>query len=365
MRSIYEKYADLLVHYSLDIQKGDKLLISSTPIAEPLVQEVYRAALRAGGHPETWISLAGMSRILYDVGSEEQLSCVSPMYFYAVERYDAFLTIRAPYNVKELQGVDPEKKKIASVAEGPMRKIYRERAASGSLKWTLCEFPTDSQAQECGLSRREYESFVFSACLLDDPDPPASWRSVHDQQQRLVDLLNGTTHIQYRAPDMDISFSTRGRRWINSDGRHNMPSGEIYTSPVEDSVEGHVRFTYPGIYMGQEIEDVQLVVRKGKIVEWQAAKGRELLDRILEVPGADRFGEAAVGTNRGINRFTRNMLFDEKIGGTIHMALGSSYAETGGENESAIHWDLLADMQNGGEIYADDRLVYKNGVFLI
>ena len=155
MQNIYEKYADLLVQYSLDIQKGDRLLIISTPLAEPLVREVYRAALRAGAHPETRISLAGIERMLYDEGSEEQLSYVSPMYFYAVEHYQAFLTIRAPYNVKELQDVEARKKRIASIAEAPMRKIYRERAASGSLKWTLCEFPTDSQAQECGLSRRE------------------------------------------------------------------------------------------------------------------------------------------------------------------------------------------------------------------
>jgi aminopeptidase len=363
--SIYTKYADLLVHYCLSIQKGDKLLISSTPLAEPLVQEVYRAALRAGAHPETWIFLTGIGQALYEEGGEEQLSYISPMYLHAVENYQAFLTIRAPYNVKELQGVDPEKKKIASMAEAPMRKIYRERAASGSLKWTLCEFPTHSQAQECGLSRQEYESFVFSACLLNDQDPPSSWRAVHENQQRIVDILNGTTHIRYAGPDIDISFSTVGRRWVNSDGRRNMPSGEVYTSPVEESVEGHVRFSYPGIYMGQEIEDVRLVVREGTVVDWRAAKGKELLDSILEVPGANRFGEAAVGTNKGIVRFTRNILFDEKIGGTVHMALGSSYAEAGGKNECAIHWDLLADMRNGGEIHADGRLVYKDGDFLI
>jgi aminopeptidase len=365
MKTIYERYADLLVRYSLDLQKGDKLLIVSTPLAEPLVHEVFRAALRTGAHPETWITLAGLGRTLYDEGSEEQLSYVSPMYLHAVAEYQAFLTIRAPYNVKELQGVDPARKKTASVAEAPMRKLYRERAASGSLKWTLCEFPTESQAQECGLSRRDYESFVFSACLLDEEDPAASWRAVHDRQQRFVDFLNGRSRIRYSGPDVDISFSTEGRRWINSDGRHNMPSGEVYTSPVEESVEGHIRFSYPGVYMGQEIEDVRLEVRKGKITNWQAAKGQELLDQILEVPGADRFGEAAIGTNKGITRFTRNMLFDEKIGGTVHLALGASYAETGGKNESAIHWDLLADMRDRGEIYADGELVYRNGDFLI
>jgi aminopeptidase len=269
MESIYEKYAALLVHYSLELRRGEKLLIVSTPLANALVQEVFRAALRAGAHPDTWISLSGTARALYDEGDEGQLAYVSPMFFYAVEHYDAFLTIRAPYNVKELQAVDPEKKRIQSTGEAAMRKVFRQRAAAGELKWTLCEFPTDAQAQECGLSYRDYESFVFSACLLHDEDPRARWGEVRERQQRTVDLLNGRQNIRYRGPDIDISFSTSGRTWINSDGRHNMPSGEVYTSPVEESVNGYIRFSYPGIYMGQEVEDVRLEVQKGKVVKWQ------------------------------------------------------------------------------------------------
>lgn len=365
MRSVYEKYAELLVRYSLYLRKGERLLISSTYLAEPLVREVYRHALRVGAHPETWISLKGMGRLLYDEGSVEQLQHVSSLYRYAVENFDAFLTIRAPFNLKELQEVDGEKKKIAAMAEAPLRKIHRDRAASGSLKWTLCEFPTDAQAQECGLSGADYERFIFSACFLDDDDPEKRWREVHDRQQHVVDVLNGRETVKFKGKDIDISFSTKGRRWMNSDGRHNMPSGEVFTSPVEDSVNGHVRFSYPGIYMAQEIEDIRLEVVRGEVVRWEAAKGKELLDKILEVPGANRFGEAAIGTNKGINRFTRNMLFDEKIGGTVHMALGASFGEAGGENESAIHWDLLADMRDGGEIYADGEIIYRSGEFLV
>ncbi len=364
MKRTYEKYAELLVHYSLELRQGEKLLIVSTPLAEPLILEVFRKALRVGAHPETWISLNGVTRALYDEGNEGQLVHVSPLFSYAVEHYQAFLTIRAPYNVKELQAVDPEKKRISSSAEGAMKRVFRDRAAAGSLKWTLCEFPTDSQAQECGLSRRDYESFIFSACFLDQEDPGSHWLKMREGQQRVVDLLNGRKNFRYRGPDTDISFSTTGRRWINSDGKRNMPSGEIFTSPVEESVEGHIRFSDPGIYMGQEVEDVRLWVEKGRIVRWEAGKGRELLDQILRVSGADRFGEAAIGTNKGIERFTRNMLFDEKIGGTVHMALGSSYAEAGGGNESAIHWDLLADMRRGGEIFADGEVIYRNGEFL-
>jgi aminopeptidase len=365
LKTIYEKYAELLTRYSLELRSGEKLLIVSTPLAEPLVREVFREALRLGAYPETWISLNGITRALYDEGNESQLTHVSPLFSYAVEHYEAFLTIRAPYNVKELQTIEPEKKRIATSAESATRKVFRGRSASGSLKWTLCEFPTDSQAQESGLSRREYESFIFSACFLDQEDPRSHWLKVRDEQQRVVDLLNGRQNIRFQGLDIDISFSTAGRRWINSDGRRNMPSGEVYTSPVEDSAEGYIRFSYPGIYMGQDVEDVRLWVEKGRVVRWEASKGKELLDQILQAPGADRFGEAAIGANKGIVRFTRNMLFDEKMGGTVHMALGSSYAETGGGNESAIHWDLLAEMRGGGEISADGETIYRNGEFLL
>jgi aminopeptidase len=365
VKSVYEKYAELLVRYSLYLKKGERLLISSTYLAEPLVCEVYREALRAGAHPQTWISLNGIGRVLYDEGSIEQLQYVSPLYRYAVENFEAFLTIRAPFNVRELQSVDAGRKKTAAMAEADLKNIYRQRAASGSLKWTLCEFPTEAQAQESGLGGKEYENFVYSACFLNDDDPQGRWLKVHDEQQHAVDVLNGKGSIRFKGKDMDISFSTKGRQWINSDGKHNMPSGEVFTSPVEDSVNGYIRFSYPGIYMAQEIEGVRLEVKDGEVVRRDASKGKKLLDSILEVPGANRFGEAAVGTNTGIDKFTRNMLFDEKMGGTVHMALGSSYGEAGGRNESAIHWDLLADMREGGEIYADGELIYRNGRFLI
>jgi len=365
VNTLYERYGALLAGYCLGLGKGDKLLVVSTYLSEPLLQEVYREALRAGAHPETWITAAGITRSLYDMGSVDQLAYVSPLYAYAVEHYQAFLFIRAPFHTRELETVNPEKKRIVSVAETAVKKRFRERAASGHLRSTLCEFPTDAQAQECGMSRREYEAFVASACFLDDKDPPSRWREVHDSQQAAVDRLNGARRITFRGRDIDISFSTEGRTWINSDGKRNMPSGEVFTSPVEDSVEGQIRFSYPAIYMGQAIEDVRLEAAGGRVVKWDAGVGKALLGKILQVPGADRFGEAAVGTNGRINRFTRNMLFDEKMGGTVHMALGASYGEAGGRNESPVHWNLLADMGEGGEILADGEVVYKDGSFLL
>ncbi len=362
---IYEKYAELLVHYSLELKKGDKLLISSTYLAEPLIKEVYREALDAGAHPETQITINELPRVFYDHAGDAQLRYASPMYLHAVKTYDALLTIRAPFNVKELQSVDPEKKKKAAIAQTRIKKLFMKRASTGELRWTLCEFPTDAQAQECSLSRREYEDLVFSACFLYSERPSAEWQKVRISQQHIVDFLNARSSIRFVGRGTDLSFATRGRRWINSDGRHNMPSGEVFTSPEEESVQGHVTFSFPGIFMGQEIEEILLHVERGEVVKWKAKKGGQLLERVLDIPGAKRFGEAAIGTNTGIRRFTKNMLFDEKMGGTIHLALGASYPETGGRNESPIHWDLLADMKEEGRIFADGELIYKNGQFLI
>ncbi len=365
MNTVYEKYAKLLVRYSLGLKEGDKLLISSSYLAEPLVKEVYKEALRAGAHPETQIAIKDLPHIFYGHATDPQLRHVSPMYLLAVKSYDAFLNIRAPFNVRELEAVDPEKKKTVAIAQTHAKKLFMKRAARGELRWTLCEFPTDSQAQESGMSRAEYEEFVFSACLLGSKDPEAAWRKVRRSQQRVVDFLNARHHVRFAGNDIDISFTTRGRKWINSDGRHNMPSGEIFTAPEERSVQGKVRFSFPAIYMGQEIEDVMLQVERGEVTKWEAKKGKPMLDKIMQIPGARRFGEAAIGTNKGIRRFTKNMLFDEKMGGTIHLALGATYPETGGRNQSPIHWDLLADMKRGGEIYADGELIYRNGTFIV
>jgi aminopeptidase len=362
---MYETYAKLLVHYSLGLKKGQKLLISSTYLAEPLIREVYREALIVGAHPETWISLNGINRTLFNNGDMSQLRYVSPIYQYAVQHYDAFLTIRAPFNLKELEGIDAHKKRAANEAQAGVKEVFMKRAASGDLTWTLCEFPTEAQAQESGMSKEDYEKFVFSACYLYDDDPQQEWNNLRERQRHVVDYLNKKSKIRFVATDTDITFSTKKRKWINSDGHHNMPSGEVFTSPVETSVEGVVRFSYPAIFMGEEIENVRLEVRKGQVTSWDADKGRHLLDSILLIPGMKRFGEAAIGTNGGITRFTKNMLFDEKMGGTAHMALGASYAETGGKNSSAVHWDLLIDMHENGEIYADGELIYEKGRFLI
>ncbi|MGA2092766.1 MAG: aminopeptidase [Sedimentisphaerales bacterium] len=365
MKSIYEKYAGLLVHHSLRLKKGDKFLIMSTYLAEDLLKEICREALVVGAFPELRVNINGSNKIFYDYAKNEQLKYVSPIIKYAFKNYDTLLTILAPFNLKELENVDPAKKQIVSLGQAGLIKTEMKRAAAGKLNWSLCVFPTDAAAQECGMSKSEYEEFVYSACFLNKNDPIAEWQRFEKKQQRIVNFLNRRKNINFKGNDIDISFSTNGRKWINGNGTKNMPCGEVFTAPVDDSVNGKVRFSYPGFFLGQEIEDISLEVKEGLVIKWDAKKGKSLLDKLMEIPGARRFGEAAVGTNTGIKKFTKNMLFDEKLAGTIHMALGAAIPEAGGKNESAIHWDMLADMHDGGEIYADETLVYKNGRFII
>ena len=364
MNPILEKYANLLVNYCVDIQPGDKLFVKSTTLAEPLVREVYRAALRAGATVDVSLAFREQNKILLEEGNDAQLDHVSPLNKKSIETYQAYLFIRAPFNLREDQEADPAKVKRQKAAGAPLNKIYFQRTATRDLKRNLCQYPTVAAAQNAGMSLEDYEKFVFGACKLFSDDPIQEWLKVRAFQQQIVDLLNSRATVRYKGEGIDISFSTKGRTWINSDGQTNMPSGEVYTSPVEDSVNGVINFSYPAVYMGHEVEDVTLWVKDGRVEKWEARRGKDFLDRVFEMDGARRFGEAAIGTNYSINRFTKNILFDEKIGGTVHMAVGQSYLQTGGKNQSAIHWDMIGNMMNGGEIYADDEKIYENGKFL-
>jgi len=364
MEHILAKYAALLVNYCLEIKAGDKLFVRSTTLAEPLVREVYRLALRAGAIVEVDLEFRERERIFLQEAGESQLRHVPTLYGMAMESFDAYLFIRAPFNLREDQSSDAAvKSKMIQEATKAAHQAYFERTATRALKRNLCQFPTIASAQEAGMSLETYEHFVYGACKLYDEDPMQSWLNVRKAQQSIVDFLNSRENIHYKGEGTDIVFSTKGRTWINSDGKTNMPSGEVYTSPVENSVNGVVHFTYPALYMGHEVEGVTLWVKDGYIERWEAKRGKDLLDRVFQIEGTRRFGEAAIGTNYSIGQFTRNILFDEKIGGTIHMAIGQSYLQTGGKNESPVHWDMIADMTNGGEIFADGELIYADGYF--
>ncbi len=364
MNPILTKYANLLVNYCLEIQEGDQFYLRSTTLAEPLVREVYRAATRAGANVEVDLAFRGRDRIFMEEAKGEQLKYISPTYKKAMEEFNTYLFIRAPFNLKESAGADPEKVKIVKAASAATTKTYFARTATRDLRRSLCQYPTMAAAQNAGMSLEAYEQFVFNACKLNSPDPIEAWLEVRKFQKKIVDVLNKTEKVRYKGEGIDIEFSTKGRTWINSDGQTNMPSGEVYTSPVEDSVNGVVNFSYPAVYMGHEVENVTLWVKDGLINKWEADRGQDFLDRIFAMEGTRRFGEAAIGTNYDINRFTKNILFDEKIGGTIHMAIGQSYLQAGGKNQSAIHWDMIGNMKNGGEIFANDEKIYDSGKFL-
>jgi aminopeptidase len=322
--------------------------------------------LRAGAKQvEIDLSFREKEHIFFAESSDEQLQAISPLYETALLEFDGYLYIRAPFNLREDARRDARKSGIRGEILSRISEIYAQRTATRQLKRTLCQYPTDAAAQEAGMSLSEYEQFVFNACKLFEPDPQAAWLQVRHEQQRIVDFLNTSKSVVYKHPDFEISFLTDGRTWINSDGQTNMPSGEVYTSPREDSVEGKIYFSYPGLYGGQEVEGVTLWVKNGYIERWEARRGQEYLDTIFTREGTRRFGEAAIGTNYGIQQLTRNILFDEKIGGTVHMAIGQSYLQAGGKNQSSVHWDMITDMTKGGQIFADGTEIYRNGLFLI
>jgi aminopeptidase len=361
-----EKLAKVLINYSLALKKGDQILISGNTVSEPIMKACYVEALKAGAHPQILAELEGQEHAFYTYASDDQLDYVSPVQELLFKTFTHFLSFWGAYNTRELSNIASEKIARRRRANGPMQKIFFERWGSGAMTWCGTQFPTEADAQEASMSLDEYEDFVYGAGLIDHDDPVAEWRKVSAQQEKIVQFLNKKSEIRVLAEDTDLRVNVKGRLWENCDGKVNFPDGEVFTGPVEDSVEGHIRFSFPGIYAGKEVEDIKLWFEKGRVVNAEAKKGEELLRALIDTDqGARYVGEFAIGTNYGIQTFTRNMLFDEKFGGTMHMALGNGIPATGSQNQSGIHWDMLCDMRNGGEIYADGELIYKNGRFTV
>jgi len=361
-----EKLADVLVRYSVAVQPGDKVLIRGGALAAPLLKAVYAQVLQAGGHPMLMASLPGMEELFYQYASDEQLQFIHPPQKLIIETYDVTIGIRAAENTKALSNVDPAKMVLQHQAGAEMMQTYFSRSASGELRWVGTLYPTNAYAQDAGMSLSEYEDFVYGACMPDLDDPVGHWQRFSAWQQKIVDWLNGKQEVHVVGPETDLHLSIAGRTFINSDGKRNMPSGEVFTGPVEESVNGHVHFSYPAIVGGREVAGIRLHFVDGKVIEASAEAGEEFLLQTLDTDeGARYVGEFAIGTNEGITRFTRQILFDEKIGGSFHMALGRGYPETGSQNQSAIHWDMICDMRAGGEIWVDGELLYKDGAFAI
>ncbi len=355
------KLAEVLVHYSLELQPGQQMRLHTMPQAEELSLAVYTTAIKAGAHVFVETILPGAEEVFYQHASDAQLDYASPVHKLVMETFDARLSIEAEYNTRELSGIDPARMARARKARAPLMKTFMERSARKELRWCVTVYPTQAMAQDADMSLSDYQDFVYGAGLLNEPDPVAAWRKEGERQQELIQWLTGKKYVTLKGTNVDLRLSIAGRTFERADGKYNFPDGEIFTGPVEDSVNGWIRFRYPAIYGGQEVTDIELWFEVGKVVKEKASKGQALLTSLLNTDAGARYlGEWGIGTNYGIQRFTKNMLFDEKIGGTIHLAVGTSYPETGGQNDSGLHWDMLCDMAES-EIMVDGDLFYKNG----
>ena len=365
--------ARILVDYSTGVQDGDRVAILTQPAAMPLVEAVYRQVLRAGGYP--YVQLGGLrSRVetekleylLLTEGSELQIQHVNQFEKIIREEFEVMIVFYSQTNTRGLSNVSPEAQRQRALAYKDVTRVYQQRSASQDLRWALTLYPTEAYAQDAEMSLEEFSEYVYSTTYADSDDPVGAWQRIHDEQQVLVDWFKGKHELKVQGPNVNLKLSIDGRGFVNSDGKRNMPSGEIFTSPVEDTAEGWVRFSYPAIRQSREVEGIELRFENGRVVQATAEKNETFLNSMLDTDeGARYLGEFAIGTNKRIDRFIKNMLFDEKIGGTIHMAVGFGFPEIGGQNESAIHWDMICDMRAGGQIFADGDLVYESGEFKI
>ncbi|HEV2293130.1 MAG TPA: aminopeptidase [Tepidisphaeraceae bacterium] len=360
-----EKLADVLVNYSVGVKKDQLVRISGPPVSQPLIVELYRKVLAAGGHPSVRMVPEELNEIFLKEAGDHQLKFCSPVGIYEYETIDCSIGIWAEENTKALTNCEPKKIGMTQAARKPLMDIFMKRAAEGSLHWVGTQYPSQACAQDAEMSQAEYETFVFNAGLLNKPDPVGAWTKVSERQQRLVDFLNGKTEYRVVAANgTDVKLSLAGKRWINCDGHENFPDGEVFSGPVVDSVDGQINFSFPAVHHGRECDGVQLRFRHGKVIDASAAKGEAFLISMLDMDGGSRFlGECAIGTNFDITQYTRNTLFDEKIGGTVHFALGAGYPESGNANQSGLHWDMVVDLRQGGHVEVDGQKILVDGRF--
>jgi aminopeptidase len=365
--------ANILTDYCSPVKTDDVVTITGNGnTCWPLIDALYEAVLRRGGHPQVQAAapISPDYSDLYEMhlrlGNDAQLDYLNSTVMHWIETSDALFFIKAPHNTKALSTIDPARISRMRRTNSPVSERYLQRYAEGKLRWTVVGWPTNALAQTAEMGLLDYTDFVAKACGLDRPDPVAYWQEFRALQERLVAWLSDKSHAEVKGPGIDMSFDFAGRPWVSCHGELNFPDGEIFTSPIEDSVNGTVAFNYPGVYLGNEVDGVRLRFKDGLAVEASASKSEDYLIQTLDTDaGGRRLGEFAIGTNMGVQRMTRSILFDEKIGGSIHMALGRSYEESKGKNESAIHWDMVHNMQDGGEIWIDGQLFYRAGQFMV
>jgi aminopeptidase len=362
----YDRLAELVLDHSLRLQPGDVVRIEGDAVAAaPLVVPLHREAIKRGAHAYAALDLSSLEEIHVAQGSDEQLDFVSPMELREMDAIDASITIWSESNTRSFTHADTQRRQRQLTAQRQVAIRRRDRIASGDHRWcgTLC--PTEGHAQDADMSLEDYEDFVFRACHVADEDPVGHWRNVGERLQARAEELGSVRELRIAGEDTDLTVVVEGRTWRAAYGRQNVPDGEVYTSPVETGVNGTIRFGFPAVFMGREIDDARLTLENGRVVAAEAAGGEDYLRSLLELDeGAGGVGEIAFGLNYEIDRFTRNILFDEKIGGTMHMALGMAFEALGGQNRSALHLDLICDLRREGEVYADGQLIWRSGQFL-
>ena len=361
----HERFAQVLVDYSTRVEEGDLVLIESTPLAAPLIDALFRKVVRAGGHPEIRIGVDGVAEALLSKGNDEQLAWISPRLRGDSEHANVRIAIEAETNTRGLTGIDPARQAIFARSRSHLRDLRWNARPPASCGRVVTAFPTQASAQDAEMSLADYEDFVYRAGFLDEEDPVSAWAALGERLGRLAEWLGTKKELRVVTEGTDLTVGVDGRTWIPCDGKENFPDGEVFTGPVETSVEGHVRFSFPAPYAGRLVRDIELRFEGGEVVEARAAEGEEFLREMLAMDeGARRLGEFAFGMNDAVQEFTGHTLFDEKLGGTVHMALGKAYPESGGKNESALHWDLVCDLRGESEVHADGEVVYRNGAFL-
>jgi aminopeptidase len=357
---VVARWAELLVDYCLKVEAGESVAVSAEIEGRPLVEACYKAIVRRGAHPLIRLELPGLHEFFLREASAAQLAHVPPAALFESQSASARIRIAAETDTHSMSRVDPKRQAAFDRARDPIRQSARR------ARWVLTQYPTAAYAADAKTSLPEYEAFVIGAMFLDRPDPTAAWKELGRKQAGLVEFMAGIRTVRIEADETDLTLSVAGRTWVNSDGRRNMPSGEIFTGPLEDSANGRLRTSFPVCRDGRELMGISLEFDQGRVVRATAAQGEEYLLAMLDLDqGARRLGELGLGLNSGIDRFTGSILYDEKIGGTVHLALGQSYPETGGVNNSALHWDLIVDTRTQGRITADGRLVMENGHWLV
>jgi aminopeptidase len=349
-----KKLAETLVRHSIQAEKDEVVLIRSDEAGKPLALEVFRQVLAAGAHPHLSVQFEEADEIFMRHAARHQIQNTPRLRLLEARNIDALVAIHAPLNLKGLSRTSPERQ----VERARVLKPIQERIMT-KVRWVIVNFPTQALAQEAEMSLEEYQDFLYRACNQD-------WKAESQKMTRLARQLEKGDRVRLVGKETDIGFRIRGRKFVVAAGENNVPDGEVFTTPWESSVEGRIYFDFPALHAGREVRGVRLWFEKGRVVKATAEKSEKYLHAMIGTDtGARRVGEFGIGLNKRITRFSKDILFDEKIGGTIHLALGRAYPETGGINKSAIHWDLIKDLRRRGEFYLDGRLIQKNGKFLI